>query len=90
MPDDEILMRGSGTLGDTASLDDGGLNSGDSLEEEAGATAAPQASGLNTENANTTGDAPTGGLAGTPVPSSGTIGGSPTGTAASGMGDKGG
>lgn len=89
VPDDASLMGGSGSLGDTASMDDGGLNSGDTLEELDGATASPQASALNTENA-ADGDAPTGGLSGTPVPSSGTAGGSPTGTAASGMGDKGG
>lgn len=94
VPDAEVLMGGSGSLGDTGSLDDGGLNSGDSLKESAGATSGPQSALPNTENAAGTashsesGDAPTGGLSGTPVPSSGTVGGSPTGTTASGMGDK--
>ena len=96
VPPDEVLMGGGGSLGDTASMDDAGSNSGDSLEESAGATRGPQSVVPNTENATgtanapETGDAPTGGLSGTPVPSSGTVGGSPTGTAASGMGDKGG
>ena len=96
VPPDEVLMGGSGSLGNTSSLDDGGLNSGDSLEESAGAAGSPQTAMPNTENALGTpiasgsGDAPTGGLAGTSVPSSGTVGSSPTGTAASGMGDKGG
>jgi len=96
VPPDEVLMGGSGSLGDTGSLDDAGLNSGDSLEESAGATGGPQSAMPNTENAagtvpaSETGDAPIGGLSGTPVPSSGTVGGSPTGTASSGMGDKGG
>jgi hypothetical protein len=96
VPNDEVLMGGGGSLGDTAGMDDGGLNSGDTLEESAGAAASPQAAMPNTENASpapgapASGDAPTGGLSGTPVPSSGTVGGSPTGTAASGMGDKGG
>lgn len=94
VPPDEVLMGGSGSLGDTGSMDDAGLNSGDSLEEAAGATGGPQSAMPNTENAagtanaTETGDAPTGGLSGTPVPSSGTIGGSPAGTAASGMGNK--
>lgn len=90
VPDDEVLMGGSGALGDTASLDDAGLNSGSSLEEAAGAMPAPQVSAEGAGASATNADAPTGGLSGTSVPSAGTIGGSPTGTAASGFGDKGG
>ena len=92
VPSAEVLMGGSGSLGDTGSMDDAGLNSGDSLEESAGATGGPQSAMPNTENATGTadtpesGDAPTGGLSGTPAPSSGTVGGSPTGASSSGMG----
>ena len=82
VPTDVTLMGKSGTLGDTASLDDSGANSGTSLAEE-GTTAHPQA---NPDGAGDTpdGGVPTGGLSGT-----GTIGGSPTGTASSGMGGAG-
>ena len=96
VPDADVLTGSSGSLGDASSMDDGGLNSGDSLEASAGAADSPQSALPNTENAagaahtSESGDAPTGGLSETSVPSSGTIGGSPTGTASSGMGDKGG
>lgn len=92
VPNDEVLMGGTGSLGDTGSLDDAGANSGDSLEESAGATGGPQSAMPNTENAagaqeaTESGDAPTGGISGTPVPSTGTVGGSPTGASSSGMG----
>lgn len=56
VPADEVLMGGGGSLGDTSSMDDAGLNSGDSLEESAGATGGPQAALLNTENAAATED----------------------------------
>ena len=82
IPTDVTLMGKGGTLGDTASLDDAGANSGTSLAEE-GTTASPQANPAGADE-SPDGGVPTGGLSGT-----GTIGGSPAGTAASGMGGAG-
>jgi len=80
VPDDAFLMGGNGTLGDTGSLDDGAGNSGDSLEEEARAVAAPQAFPSGSRDAQG-GDAPAGGLSGArTLGQTGTIGGAPTGT----------
>jgi len=39
VPDVGVLMGGSGSLEDTSSLDDSGLNSSDSLEESVGTAA---------------------------------------------------
>ena len=68
VPDNGALMGGDSALGDTSSLDDGGLggglNSGDSVQEESGAAAAPKMSPDDASQDKTGGDAPTGGLGG--------------------------
>ena len=65
VPDDGVLMGGSGALGDTSSMDDDDLNSGDSLAEESQATGGPQMSPDSPEKSPQNADAPTGGLGGT-------------------------
>ncbi len=68
VPSPEVLMGGNSALEDTGSLDDGGmgsgLNSGDSLADEAEASPTPKVSpgGSGTPK---DADAPTGGLGGT-------------------------
>ena len=80
VPTDTTLMDKGGTLGDTGSLDDAGLNSGTSLAEE-GETAMPQANPDTAGESSEGGVVPTGGLSET-----GTVGGSPTGTSSGRMG----
>ena len=68
VPDNESLMGGDSALGDSGSLDDGGLgaglNSGDSIKEEGKAVPTPKMSPDDAGHDKSGGDAPTGGLGG--------------------------
>ena len=65
VPDDGALMGSDGALGDTGSMDDDGLNSGDSVAEESQAVSGPKVSPNSLEKSPKDADAPTGGLGGT-------------------------
>lgn len=68
VPDADTLAGGDSALGDTGSLDDGGLgggvNSGDSVQQESSAAAPPKMSPDDADKDKSGGDAPTGGLGG--------------------------
>ncbi len=64
VPSTETLMGGDSALGDTGSLDDGALNSGDSVKDESKAVPTPKMSPNDTDKSPENADAPTGGLGG--------------------------
>ncbi len=63
VPSAETLMGGDSALGDTGSLDDAAGNSGDTVADEAKASATPKMSPSGPETQKDA-DAPTGGLGG--------------------------
>ncbi len=64
VPDTETLMGGDSALGDSNSMDDSALNSGDSVKEEGKAMATPKMSPEGSGKSPQDADAPTGGLGG--------------------------
>ena len=64
VPDAETLMGGDSARGDSGSLDDGPLNSGDSIKDEGKAVPTPKMSPDDANKSPQNADAPTGGLGG--------------------------